>query len=128
MSAPRDDWHGPSPSPIGAGLAGKCPRCGQASMFQGFIAVRPTCPSCGLDYGFADSGDGPAVFIMLAAGFLIVGAALFVEIRYEPSVWTHLLLWPPLVIGVCLAMMRPFKGVLIALQFHNKAEQGRLER
>ncbi len=128
MTEPGPQWSGRSPSPFAAGLGGRCPRCGTASMFEGFIAVRPTCPACGLDYSFADAGDGPAVFIMLFAGFVLVGAALFVEIRYEPSVWVHLLIWPPLVVGVCLGLMRPFKGVLIALQFHNKAEQGRLER
>ncbi|MCZ8098452.1 MAG: DUF983 domain-containing protein [Burkholderiales bacterium] len=128
MTEPGTGWSGRSPSPFAAGLAGRCPRCGNASMFQGFIAVRPACPACGLDYAFADAGDGPAVFIMFAAGFILVGAALFVEIRYEPSAWVHLLIWPPLVVGACLAMIRPFKGVLIALQFHNKAEQGRLER
>lgn len=120
-------WRGRSPSPIVAGLTGKCPRCGEASMFQGFVAVRPTCPTCELDYAFADSGDGPAVFIMLIAGALIVGGALITEIRYEPSLWVHAAIWPPLAIIVCLGLMRPLKGLLIALQFHNKAEQGRLE-
>ncbi len=128
MSDPDSRPRGPEPSPVGAGLAGRCPRCGNASMFNGFIAVRETCPSCGLDYAFADSADGPAVFIMLIAGFILVGAALFVEIRYEPSLWTHALIWPPLVVGLCLAMLRPFKGVLIALQYHHKAEEGRLDR
>jgi len=127
MNAHDGKWSGRSPSPIAAGLAGRCPRCGEASMFRGFIAVRPSCPSCGLDYAFADAGDGPAVFVMLAAGFVLVAAVLLVEIRYEPPVWVHAVLWPPLVVAVCLGMMRPFKGVLIALQYHNKAEQGRLE-
>ena len=34
----------------------------------------------------------------------------------------------PLTLVVCLGMLRPLKGVLVALQYANKAEQGRLER
>ena len=45
------------------------------------------------DYGFADSGDGPAVFAIFILGFLVLGGALLVEFRLEPPVWVHLVLW-----------------------------------
>ena len=45
-------------------------------MFAGFLSLRPECEVCGLDYNFIDSGDGPAVFVILLAGFLVVNAAL----------------------------------------------------
>ena len=32
-----------------------------------------------------------------------------------------------LTVVVCLGMLRPFKGLLIALQYRLKAEQGRLD-
>ncbi len=95
-------------------------------MFHGFISVAPKCDVCGLDFAFADAGDGPAIFVMLIAGFIVVGAALGVEIAYEPPFWVHLLIFLPLTLVVCLGMLRPLKGVLIALQYRNKAEQGRL--
>lgn len=74
-----------------------------------------------------DSGDGPAVFVILLAGFVVVGAALIVEVMYQPSYWVHALLWLPLGILLPLALLRPFKGILLCLQYHNKAEEGRLE-
>jgi uncharacterized protein (DUF983 family) len=123
MSEPRSG----TASAIRAGLRGRCPRCGAGALFAGFVTVAPSCDRCGLDFGFADSGDGPAVFIMLIAGFALVGAALFVELRYEPVWWVHALIWPPLVAAVCLGLMRPLKGIMIALQFTNQAGQGRLE-
>jgi uncharacterized protein (DUF983 family) len=64
---------------------------------------------------------------MLLAGFIVVGAALFVEVRYEPPMWVHLIIFLPLALVVCLGMLKPLKGVLVALQYRNKAEQGRLE-
>jgi uncharacterized protein (DUF983 family) len=121
-------WSGPSPSPWIAGLTGCCPRCGKGPLFQGFLTLRPSCPACGLDYGFADAGDGPAVFIMFITGAVVVGGALFVELTYEPPWWVHAALWGPLVILLSLALLRPLKGLMIALQFHHKAEEGRLDQ
>jgi uncharacterized protein (DUF983 family) len=112
-----------APNPILAGLAGRCPNCGRGRLFTGFIAVRPVCDACGFDLAKADSGDGPAVFVILLAGGVAVFAALFAEIAWRPPVWVHLVLWLPLAAILCLALLRPFKGVLIALQFHHKAQQ-----
>lgn len=119
---------GSEPSPYAAGLNGRCPRCGEGRLFAGYLKVRPNCAACGLDYGFADSADGPAVFIMLIAGFAILGGALWLDIAYEPPVWVHLALWLPLALLLCLLLLRPMKGIAIALQYANKAEEGRLER
>ncbi len=121
----HDDY--PPQPPISTGLAGRCPRCGQGRLFNGFIAVAPSCQVCGQDFAFADSGDGPAIFVMLLAGFIIVGLSLLVEVAYEPPYWLYLVVFFPLTLIVCLGMLRPLKGVLIALQYRNKAEQGRLE-
>jgi len=108
-----------------AGLACRCPRCGEGKLFQGFLALRPRCEACGLDYGFADAGDGPAVFIMFLAGFIVVGAALVTEIRYQPPLWVHAALWLPLLLVVTLGPLRPMKGLMIALQYYHKAAESR---
>jgi uncharacterized protein (DUF983 family) len=109
-----------------AGLTGRCPACGSGKLFSGYLTLAPRCSSCGLDYGFADSGDGPAVFVILVTGFVVVGAALLVEMTYAPPYWLHALLWGPLAILLPLLLLRSFKGVLIALQYKHKAEEGRL--
>jgi uncharacterized protein (DUF983 family) len=111
--------------PIRTGLAGRCPRCGKGKLFSGFIGVAPACSACGLDFAFADSADGPAVFIMLIGGFLIVGFALWLEVAYEPAYWVHLVTTLPIALVVSLGLLRPFKGVMIALQYVHKAEEGR---
>jgi uncharacterized protein (DUF983 family) len=110
---------------IRAGLACACPRCGKGKLFQGFLSVRPRCEVCGLDYSFADSGDGPAVFIMFLAGFVVVGAALVTEIAYQPPFWVHAALWLPLIFIVTLGPLRPMKGLMIALQYHHQAAETR---
>jgi uncharacterized protein (DUF983 family) len=118
----------PPVSPLVAGLACRCPRCGEGRLFDGFLALRPRCEACGLDYSFADSGDGPAVFVILLGGFVVVFAALLVEFLYQPPFWLHAALWGPLILAVTLLPLRPLKSLMIALQFHHKAAEGRLER
>jgi len=110
-----------------AGLSGRCPRCGQGKLFRGFLAVAPSCGVCGLDYSFADSGDGPAAFVILIIGFIVVGLALWMEVTLNPPLWVHFMLWIPLVIVLGLTALRLIKGLLIAFQYRNKASEGRLD-
>ncbi len=123
---PQDKALYPPQNPIPTGLRGRCPRCGEGRMFEGFLKVAPRCANCGLDFSFADSADGPAVFAILIVGIIVAGAALLTEIAYSPPLWLHFVLWMPLVLILGLGLMRPLKGVLIALQYHHKAEEGRL--
>ena len=97
-------------------------------MFANFLGLRPACTACGLDYSFADAGDGPAVFVILFSGFVVVGAALVAEVLYQPPLWVHAMLWLPLILVTTVLPLRLMKGVLIALQYHHKAAEGRLER
>lgn len=108
------------------GITCKCPRCGSGRLFAGYVRLRPSCETCGLDYAFTDPGDGPAVFIILFAGFLVVAAALIVEVKYQPPFWVHAALWIPAVLATTLIPLRSMKSLLIALQYHHKAAEGRL--
>jgi uncharacterized protein (DUF983 family) len=113
---------------VHVGLRCRCPRCGQGKLFAGFLTLRQRCEACGLDYRFADSGDGPAVFIMFLAGAIVVGAALVTEILFRPPYWVHAALWLPLILVVTLGPLRPLKGFMIALQYHYKAAESRFGR
>ncbi len=97
-------------------------------MFKGFITLAPACSACGLPYERLDQGDGPAVFIILIAGFLVCGLALYVEVSYEPPYWVHAALWGPLILIVTLGLLRPLKSVMIWQQYMTQAAEGRLER
>jgi uncharacterized protein (DUF983 family) len=115
------------PLPIVRGLRCRCPRCGEGKLFQGFLTLRPACEHCSLDFNFADAGDGPAVFVILIGGAIVVFAALITEVVYQPPYWLHALLWLPMILIVTVAPLRPIKGLMIALQYHHRAEEGRLE-
>lgn len=112
-------------APLAAGLRGRCPRCGQGRLFSGFLGLAPRCEACGLDFAFADAGDGPAVFVILVAGCAVVALALWVEAAFEPPLWVHAALWVPAILAVSLGLLRPFKGLMVALQYRNRAAEGR---
>jgi uncharacterized protein (DUF983 family) len=79
-----------------------------------------------LDFTFADAGDGPAIFVIMIAGAIVVGAALITEVKYQPPYWVHAVLWLPLILIVTLWPLRGLKSLLISLQYHHKASQAKL--
>ena len=114
----------PQISPLVVGLRCKCPRCGEGPLFDGFLTVRTRCPIWDLDLSIADSGDGPAVFVIFIVGPIATALALLTESIFAPPYWLHLVIWPPLILGGVVALLRPFKATLIALQFKYKAREG----
>lgn len=110
--------------PIRAGLRCRCPNCGKGRLFEGFLKVVERCRACGFDLTRLNTGDGAAVFVMQIAGAPVVFGALFVQIAYNPPVWAMVAVALPLVAGLSLGLMRPGKGVMIALQMRNRTERG----
>lgn len=110
-------------APFVAGALGRCPNCGDGRLFDGFLKVAPRCAVCGFDLAKADSGDGPAVFVIFIAGFIAAFGVLFTEIAYRPPLWVHFVIWLPVAAGLCLGLLRPMKGLMIAAQFVNKASE-----
>ena len=109
-----------------AALRSACPRCGQGGLFDGFLAVRSECEVCGLDLTHADSGDGPAFFVMFAVGFVSVAFAFTLRFAFELPAGAVLLLAVALTIVLTVALLRPTKALLVALQHRNDASEGRL--
>src|ERR1700740_125006 len=108
------------------GIACRCPRCGKGKLYSGFLTLAPRCQACGLGFAFIDAGDGPAIFVIMLAGAIVVAAALIVEVKYQPPFWVHAALWLPLILATTLLPLRAMKSLLIALQYHHKAAPGRL--
>ena len=110
-------------NPLLWGALGRCPNCGKGPLFDGFLGVANACSACGYDLRAADSGDGPAVFVILIAGFITAFGALFTMVGFRTSPLVTLAIWLPLTLVICLGLLRPTKGVLLAAQFMNKASQ-----
>ena len=118
----------PDLSPVKTGLRGKCPRCGKGSLFIGFLTVADKCNVCGLDFEFADAGDGATWFVMVVSSVLTLAAVLWVEFNYQPSYWVHALVALPLAAGLPFLLLRPAKAVLINQQYKTGAAPGKEEK
>ena len=110
----------PAVSLVRAALGCRCPRCGMGRLYAGLLNVRGACEVCGLDLSGQDAGDGPAVFVILFLGLIVVGLAALVEVKFSPPIWMHLVLWTPFIIGGAIVMLRPLKAGLIALQYRHR--------
>lgn len=119
--------YGPSPiapHPIAAGLACRCPACGKGRLFDGYLTVVETCEVCGEPLRTRSSGDGPAVFVIFALGAILSVLAWIVEALFSPPIWVHAIVWSIAVIVGTILLLRPFKGVVVALEFwHGTPDQ-----
>ena len=110
-------------NPYLAGAMSRCPNCGEGQLFEGFLKISPRCEACGFDLTKADSGDGPAVFVIFIAGFIAAFGVLFTDVALRPPIWLELIVWLPIALVLCLALLRPVKGPMVAAQFANKASE-----
>lgn len=104
-----------------SGWKGLCPRCGEGRMFRSWLKLADRCPNCDLDYRFASPDDGPAFFSLCIIAFPLLFAVVWLQVRFEPPFWVHLVTSFPLMVLGCLLPLRPLKGWLVASQFVNKA-------
>jgi uncharacterized protein (DUF983 family) len=121
----------PPPAPFAtpllpAAARGQCPRCAARTLFDGPIRFAPSCRQCGLDYGQFNVGDGPAAFLTLIVGAVMVALALTLELKVHPPLWLHVVLWTPLTALAVVGSLRVAKAVLLTLEYRNKAREGRI--
>lgn len=116
------------PTPLASAVKGLCPRCGTPGLFAGMVRFVPRCRSCGLDYAGFNVGDGPAAFLIMIVGGLIVALAIVTELNFHPPIWVHILLWLPLTIVAVVGSLRIAKGLLLALEYQGAAREGRIDR
>ncbi|MFM5950400.1 MAG: DUF983 domain-containing protein [Novosphingobium sp.] len=106
-----------------AALFGLCPHCGAKGLFAGAAQFAPACKSCGLDYTRFNVGDGPAAFLTMVIGALVVGLAFWVEVAFHPPLWLHAVLWIPFVTVTTLWGLRVSKAALLAAEYQRRASE-----
>jgi uncharacterized protein (DUF983 family) len=100
-----------------AALKGLCPRCGAKTLFDGWISFAPTCRACGLDYGQFNVGDGPAAFLTLIVGAIVVIGAVSLQLSVAPPAWVHILIWPAVTLGLVIGGLRVGKAALLQSEY-----------
>jgi len=115
-----------APTPLSSGLRGLCPRCGAKTLFARRVRFADRCTSCGLDIAAFNVGDGPAAFLTLIIGAIVAASAITLDLSVSPPWWVHVLIWPPVTLGLIVGSLRVAKGWLLALEYRNAAREGRI--
>jgi uncharacterized protein (DUF983 family) len=106
-----------------AALLGLCPKCGSKTLFEGLVQFAPQCSTCGLDFGRFNVGDGPAAFLTLIIGAIVLVLALVLEVSAHPPFWVHALLWIPLTGAAVIYGLRISKAWLLQAEYWRKARE-----
>ena len=112
-------------SPLRAAIAGLCPRCGSRTLFAGWVGFADKCRACGLDFSSFNVGDGPAAFLILIVGALVVVGALVLDAAAEPPWWVHLM-WLPVAAALTIGGLRVAKAWLLSQEYKHRAREGRI--
>ena len=86
-------------------------------MFDGWIDFAPMCRACGLDFTVFNVGDGPAAFLTLIVGAIVVIGAVSLQLSTEPPFWVHILIWPALTMALVVGGLRVGKAALLQSEY-----------
>ena len=126
MAADDPDPQGqaqPAISGTRAAFLGLCPRCGSRTLFDGVANFAPKCRVCGLDFSRFNVGDGPAAFLTMIIGALILILALWLEFSVHPPFWVHAIIWIPVTAGAVTYGLRVSKAWLLQAEYWRKAKE-----
>jgi len=101
------------------GLCGKCPRCGQASLFRSWLKPVDRCPACGQDWSLQRADDFPAYVSIFVTGHLIAPLIIALALDYQLSAAANAAIVLPVALALTLGTLRPAKGAIIAIQWWN---------
>jgi uncharacterized protein (DUF983 family) len=125
MTAERAGADAPTPAQVA--LKGLCPRCGASTLFAGPTKFADKCRACGLDFTAFNVGDGPAAFLTLILGAIVVALAVTLELTLHPPLWLQMMIWIPVTAAGVIGALRIAKGALVALEYRNAAREGRIK-
>ena|SRR5271166_1176954 len=100
---------------VGRGLLCRCPACGKASLFNGFLRITAVCAKCGAPLGLARADDAPPYFTILVTGHIIVPLLFMVDRMGQPPIWVMSAIFVPLTFFTALGLLRPIKGATVGL-------------
>ena len=105
----------PMPTAIGRGLLCRCPACGLAHLFNGYLRVVPECQNCHAPLGMARADDAPPYFTIFAVGHIVVPLMFLYDRATNPPIWLLSAIFLPLTLALTLALLRPIKGGTVGL-------------
>jgi uncharacterized protein (DUF983 family) len=97
------------------GILGRCPACGQAHLFAGFLRIVRECASCRAPLGTARADDAPPYFVILIAGHIVIPVMLLTEKFNNPTNLHLTVIFVPLTLVLAVGLLRPVKTGVLAI-------------
>ena len=97
------------------GFRGACPNCGKGRLFKSYLGQNAACPACGEDFSDIRADDGPAWFVMLVTGAIVMPPAIYLAIHEVMPDWAVIVLLLILTAIVALLLLPRAKGLFIAI-------------
>jgi uncharacterized protein (DUF983 family) len=117
--------HATQPAPswgtmLGRGILMRCPACGKEPAFDGFLRVRTICPHCQAPLGSIRCDDAPPYITMTLALLVSVIGIVASDDNGNLNFALALGVFLPLVVLVSVGLLRPVKGMILAVMLKNK--------
>ncbi len=115
-AAVDSDWIMPGwGTTIGRGIVNKCPHCGHAPIFNGYLAVHEVCTACAAPLGQMPADDTPPYIAMVVvAHFVGLFIVAMFKFHWHPGPIAIAILLALLVL-LCMAVLRMAKGAVIGI-------------
>ena len=95
------------------GLIARCPVCGKAPLFHGYLRLAQSCGSCGAPLGQVRADDAPPYFTIFITAHLVIALVVVTGQRTDLPVWGMVALFLPLTLAVAMLLLRPVKGATV---------------
>lgn len=107
------------------GLQRKCPCCGQAPAFRGYLKVVDACASCQTPLSIYPTDDGPAYITMILVGHVIIAPAFMFGFFYAYPVQVLAPVLVGAIGGLTLLALPYIKGAFLGLMWNLGLKQAR---
>ena len=99
------------------GAMGRCPNCGEARLFTGYLKVKDHCPNCGEALHHQRADDGPAYVTILIVSHVAAAVMLSVYTIYRPSSEVMIAIFLGGSLLASLILLPIIKGAFVGLQW-----------
>lgn len=101
----------------------RCPKCGEGRVLKGYLTKVDKCSVCSESYEGLNADDGPAWFVMIFVGILLVPVLIILGVTDALPMWGNVLAITVFTTGFTLALLPPTKGVFIAILWYMRQQK-----
>ncbi len=107
------------------GVRRKCPCCGQASAFRGYLKVVDTCRVCDTPLSLYPTDDGPAYLTIILVGHVVIAPAFLLGVFTAYPAEQVAMVMVAAISVLTLAVLPFIKGAFLGLLWYLGLKQAR---